>query len=105
MEMMSYAFVPSFISMSATVRKFEGVPEAILCCSNNMWSSWKHDVVMEMMQHVCIPSFISMRATVRKIDEKRLKLFEQYVVVRETCCHGNDVIRMCIKFHLHVCYL
>ena len=49
----------------------------------------------------CVPSFISMYAAVSKFEEKCLKLFEQYVVVTETCsCHGNDVIRMCTKFHL-----
>ena len=46
-----YAFVPSFISMSATVSKFEEwrVPEAIWCCSNNVvvmetWSCHGNDV-------------------------------------------------------------
>ena len=60
--------------------------------------------VMEMMKYACVPSFISMCAAVSKFEEKCLKLFEQYVVVIETCsCHGNDAIRMCTKFHLHAC--
>ena len=45
-----------------------------------------------------------MCAAVSKFEEKCLKLFEQHVVVIETCiCHGNDVVRMCTKFHLHAC--
>ena len=40
-----------------------------------------------------------MCAAVSKFEEKCLKLFEQYVVIIETCsCHGNDVIRMCTSF-------
>ena len=51
MQTMSYAFVPSFISMSTTVSKFEKwrVPEDISCRSNNIWSSWKNEVIMGMM--------------------------------------------------------
>ena len=59
---------------------------------------------MEMMQHACIPSFTSMRSTVSKFEEKCLKLFEQYVVVTETCsCHGKNAC-VATKFHLHLCY-
>ena len=58
------------------------------------------------MSYTFVPSFISMRGTISKFEEKCLKLFEQYVVVIETCsCHGNDVIHMCTKFHLRACYL
>ena len=48
-------------------------------------------------------SFISMRATVTKFEEK---LFEQDVVVMETYNrHGNDIIGIDTKFHLHACYI
>ena len=43
-----------------------------------------------------------MRATFSMFDKKCLRRSNEYVVAMETCsCHGNDVIRMCIKFHLH----
>ena len=51
-ETISYAFVPSFISMHATVTKFE---EKCLKLFE------QYVVVMEKMYYACVPSFTSMR--------------------------------------------
>ena len=55
----------------------------------------------QLISHACVPSFTSMRATVSKFEEVVQRLPEAIC-----CCgrHGNDIIHMCTKFHLHACY-
>ena len=64
-------------------------------------------VVIEMMQYACVQSFISISPCVLPLPSlSGEKWPEAKFVVVQTICghHGNDVILMRTKLHLHACY-
>ena len=84
MEMMSYAWVPCFISICAAVSKFEEWRSKCL-------RLFVVVVVIETMYYAYVPSITSMRAIVSKFEEWRYSFKENCLRLFQTICgrHGN----------------